>query len=131
MIRSRGLTHIQLAVRDVARSVRFYKAVFGMEDKFAPDQTTAFLTTPGREDILTLHQGDDRMGVAGTLGGVAHFGFHVEGTEDFEQALLAAEGNGGTVLRRGTRTTASNPREPWAFVTDPDGYKVEVYSPTA
>jgi len=34
MIRTRGLTHIHLVVRDLDRSLRFYKRVFGLEERF-------------------------------------------------------------------------------------------------
>ena len=32
MVRTYGLTHINLVVRDVERSLRFYGQVFGMEE---------------------------------------------------------------------------------------------------
>ena len=33
MIKTQGLTHIHLVVRDLNRSLRFYTAVFGMEER--------------------------------------------------------------------------------------------------
>jgi len=129
MIRSRGLSHIQIAVRDLQRSVLFYKSVLGLRDKFAGGDGVAFLTTPGAHDIITLNQAGDPER-AGQTGGIAHFGFHIDGLSDFEAALLRAERAGGKVLRRGVRKTDDCPQEPWAFLADPDGYIVEVYCPT-
>jgi catechol 2,3-dioxygenase-like lactoylglutathione lyase family enzyme len=34
MIRTRGLTHIHLMVRDLDRSLTFYQRVFGLEERF-------------------------------------------------------------------------------------------------
>lgn len=131
MIRSRGLTHIQLAVRDMERSIRFYKRVLGLEDKFKESESFVFLTTPGTHDIITLRQSDESPARAGEMGGIAHFGFHLEDHPDFEAALLAVVECGGTVVRRGVRETDDCPAEPWAFVRDPDGYLLELYSPSA
>jgi len=129
MIRSRGLSHIQIAVRDLERSVRFYKAVFGLRDKFAGSGGAAFLTTPGAHDIITLNQSGDPER-AGQSGGIAHFGFHVDGMADFEAAVARAQEAGGKVIKRGVRRTDDCPEEPWAFLADPDGYIVEIYCPT-
>jgi catechol 2,3-dioxygenase-like lactoylglutathione lyase family enzyme len=130
MIRSRGLTHIQLSVRDLQRSVRFYQSVLGLRKKFEGDAATAFLTTPGANDIITLNAAGDRTN-AGESGGIAHFGFQVEGLSDFERALAEAATSGGQVVRRGVRETEDCPEESWAFVKDPDGYLFEIYAPYA
>ena len=76
-MRSRGLTHIQLTVIDLPRSVHFYRSALGLTTKFEGGDDVAFLTTPGTNDIITLSASGDRAR-AGDLGGVAHFGFHVE-----------------------------------------------------
>src|SRR5688500_11020935 len=47
MIRTRGLTHIHLVVRDLERSLRFYQSVFGMEERFRDGSEMVFLNTPG------------------------------------------------------------------------------------
>lgn len=130
-MKSRGLTHIQLTVRDLSRSIQFYRSVLGLQTKFdAREDHIAFLTTPGTNDIITLNASGDQAR-AGDLGGVAHFGFHVEDIPDFEHALVQAVKAGGQVLERGFRSTVDCPNEPWAFVQDPDGYLVEIYSPSA
>src|SRR5262245_33210188 len=112
-MKSRGLTHIQLTVTDLSRSVQFYKSVLGLREKFEGSPEAAFLTTPGTNDIITLNAAGDRAR-AGDLGGVAHFGFHVEDLADFHHALDQASKAGGRVVRQGTRKTDDCPEEPWA-----------------
>jgi catechol 2,3-dioxygenase-like lactoylglutathione lyase family enzyme len=46
MIRTRGLTHIHLVVRELERSLRFYKSVFGMQERFRDGPKLVFLNTP-------------------------------------------------------------------------------------
>ena len=75
MIRTRGLTHIHLIVRDMERSLRFYRTAFGMRERFRTDDQMVFLNTPGSKDVITLHEDSERVSLAGTSGGVAHFGF--------------------------------------------------------
>lgn len=56
MIKTQGLTHIQLAVRDVNRSLKFYQGVFGMEVQYWHGSKMVFLRTPGDKDTITLAQ---------------------------------------------------------------------------
>ena len=41
MIKTEGLTHIQLVVSDLDRSLRFYEQVFGMEEMFRDGPTSS------------------------------------------------------------------------------------------
>lgn len=119
IVKSRGLTHIALAVRDPERSLRFYQEVFGVvavyhEDGFIQAQT------PGSWDVLVFEKRADQ---AGKPGGLAHFGFRLVDPNDVEAAAQAAEQAGGTILSRGEFV----PGEPYLFFADPDGYEVEVW----
>ncbi len=53
MIKTQGLTHIHLAVRDIQRSLAFYSEVFGMEVRFWDGPSMVFLGTPGAQDTFT------------------------------------------------------------------------------
>src|SRR6266705_583979 len=75
VIRTRGLTHIHLTVRNMKRSLRFYQQVFGMRESFRIGNNMVFLNTPGSKDMITLHKDSDATEIAGTSGGIAHFGF--------------------------------------------------------
>jgi catechol 2,3-dioxygenase-like lactoylglutathione lyase family enzyme len=119
MVRTHGLTHINLAVRDLTRSVGFYEQVFGCQTYWR-DESTAHLQTPGCHDVITLEQKPE--GAAPT-GGIAHFGFRLLDPADIDAAIQEAEAAGGVLLRRG----AFAPGLPYAYVSDPDGYEVEIW----
>ena len=114
-----GLTHVALAVRDVARSLRFYREVFGavtvyQQDGFAQAQT------PGTRDVLVF---EEKPGQAGKHGGVAHFGFRLQQPSDIARAVELVRAAGGEVVEHGEFV----PGEPYVFFKDPDGYLVEVW----
>ena len=54
MIRSKGLAHIQLTVRDLERSLAFYTRVFGVKECFREGGHMVFLNTPARGRRVAL-----------------------------------------------------------------------------
>ncbi len=121
MVKTEGLTHIHVAVRDLDRSLAFYQSVFGMEEVFR-DGELVFLTTPGASDSITLNPGEDEREHAGTSGGVRHFGFRLRDGESLDEALAAVEEAGGRLVHRGEHA----PGIKFAYVEDPDGYVIEL-----
>ncbi|MGH9324886.1 MAG: VOC family protein [Vicinamibacteria bacterium] len=119
MIRTHGLTHINLAVRDLERSLQFYAEVFGVKEYYRDDASIQ-VQGPGSHDVIAFEK-DDRA--AGTLGGISHFGFRLVDAADIDSAVAAVERAGGKLLRRGEFA----PGYPFAYVTDPDGYEIEVW----
>jgi catechol 2,3-dioxygenase-like lactoylglutathione lyase family enzyme len=119
VIKSFGLTHLALAVRDVERAFRFYEQVFGMTAYFR-EPGCIHATTPGCRDVLTFNERPEQ---AGQVGGVAHFGFRLQSPADIDEAVREALAAGGTLLRRGEFA----PGYPFAYVADPDGYEVEIW----
>jgi len=97
MVRTRGLTHAALAVRDAERAFRFYERVFGM---VAVYRQRGFIQaqTPGTWDVLVLEEGT--TGPRGS-GGIAHLGFRLLDPADIDAAVEAVAAAGGEVLRRG------------------------------
>ena len=118
-IRTHGLTHIALAVRDVERSRRFYESVFGAVAVYQQDGFVQ-LQTPGSHDVLVLEENAEH---AGRGGGVLHFGFRLISAHDIDAAAAAVARAGGEVLERGQFV----PGEPYLFAADPDGYQVEIW----
>ena len=119
MIRTYGLTHIALAVKNAKRSFEFYRKVFGMINVY--DQNGWIQAqTPGARDILVLDESAPRTGKAA---GAVHFGFRLIDPKDIEVAAKAVTKAGGEILDRGEFC----PGEPYLFFKDLDGYEVEVW----
>ncbi len=124
MVKTRGLTHLQITVRDLERSLRFYQGLLGMEEERPRiGGRIAFLSTPGAQDVLTLNANPERSDKAGKMGGISHYGFRLQDAADIDAAVDAALQAGGTLLERGERSAT----EPFAFVGDPDGYLIEIW----
>jgi catechol 2,3-dioxygenase-like lactoylglutathione lyase family enzyme len=121
VIETEGLTHVQLVVRDVHRSLAFYEAVFGMEVRFRDGDRMVFIGTPGRRDIITLNHSDD-VERAGARGGVDHIGFRLLDKSRLDDAIATVVDAGGRVVERGEHA----PGHPFACVADPDGYVIEL-----
>ena len=73
MIRTHGLTHISLAVRDPERSLAFYQAVFGVEEYYR-DETNIQAKGNGTHDIFAFERDTKN---ASRDDGVRHFGFRL------------------------------------------------------
>ncbi len=122
MIRTEGLTHIHLVVRDLERSLRFYQGVFGMKERFRSGPKMVFLNTPGSADLITLNENPAEAELAGVNGGVAHFGFRLANPTDLGKAIAEVEAAGGKLIESGEHA----PGVPFAYVADPDGYVIEL-----
>jgi catechol 2,3-dioxygenase-like lactoylglutathione lyase family enzyme len=122
MIKTQGLTHIHLVVRDLERALRFYQDVFGMEERFRDGPKMVFLNTPGSSDVVTLNEVRAEADLAGVNGGVAHFGFRLADSADHDSAIADVEAAGGKLIRRGEHA----PGAAFAYVQDPDGYVIEL-----
>ena len=121
MIKTLGLTHIHLMVSDIQRSLKFYQQVFGMEVRFWAGDGLVFLNTPGSKDTIALHQSAPDQ-PTGASGGITHFGFQLESDEDLDHAINEVVAAGGALKKRGEFT----PGMPFAYVSDPDGYEIEL-----
>jgi catechol 2,3-dioxygenase-like lactoylglutathione lyase family enzyme len=119
MIKTYGLTHVALAVKDVERASKFYRRVFGAVEVYRQDGF-AQLQTPGTRDVLVLEK---KPKAAGKRGGIAHFGFRLQHPKDIDAAARAVKKAGGDVKEQGEFV----PGEPYLFATDPDGYELEIW----
>jgi catechol 2,3-dioxygenase-like lactoylglutathione lyase family enzyme len=118
-VRTHGLTHVALAVRDPQRSLAFYQAVLGVVAVYQQDDFVQ-AQTPGTRDVIVFER---KPREAGKRGGIAHFGFRLQKPEDIEDALEAITAAGGKIREHGEFV----PGEPYVFFTDPDGYEVEIW----
>ena len=107
-----GLNHLHLNVREIEKSLRFY-AAFGFHRIFQHEDIH-FVARPGHSDVIALH-------VSETLG-VDHFGFILKDAEQLDAAIAELERSGGRLLER----TVLPIGLPSAYVSDPDGYRIQI-----
>jgi catechol 2,3-dioxygenase-like lactoylglutathione lyase family enzyme len=118
-----GIRHVHLLVSDHARSVAFYRDVFGMEVGFR-DGNILFLHSPGGRDDLALHLATtpaERARV-GQQGGYEHVGITVKDRSQLDDCIALVISAGGTLVDKGEHA----PGVPYAYITDPDGYVIEI-----
>jgi len=119
MVKTHGLTHLALKVADPDRSLRFYRAVFGVEEYFR-DTNSIQVKGPGPFDVIAFERATVGVGVPG---GIAHFGFRLTKASDIDAAVAESLAAGGQLLRRGEFA----PGLPFAYISDPDGYEIEIW----
>lgn len=119
MIKTYGLTHITLKVKDVKRSSAFYHKVFGAHEMYHSEGFIQ-IQTPGSHDIIVFEQGEK---TSNHHNGIVHFGFRLVRPENPEDIVRVVEEAGGTVKDQGEFEEG----EPYVFIYDPDGYEIEIW----
>jgi catechol 2,3-dioxygenase-like lactoylglutathione lyase family enzyme len=117
-----GVNHVIYPVRDVARSLRFYRDVLGIEQVpvMQPNvdpERMVWLRLPSRT-MLHLIRGDTVPAPD-----PIHIAFEVA---EFDVVLRAVEEHGLKVLNTGTRGDGQR----YLFFRDPDGNRVELCTPS-
>ena len=118
--------HSMIRVLDEARSVDFYQRAFGMEiaDRFGFDGfTLVYLRSPEDDYELELTINHDRTEPYSHGQGYGHMAFVVPDVAA-EQARFAGAGLNPEPVKEFHREGALMAR--FFFVTDPDGYRIEV-----
>lgn len=120
-IRAEGFNHLHINVRDLKRSIHFYEAAFGLKVSFRAGGDLIFLAPRASAHSLALHLvgAGEPVGLAG--GGLQHFGFKLD-ANDHDRVIEQVERAGGRLVSRGKH----NGKYPYAYVSDPDGYVIEL-----
>jgi catechol 2,3-dioxygenase-like lactoylglutathione lyase family enzyme len=118
-VRTHGLSHVALAVKDPKRSLAFYEQVFGVEAYFR-DEDEIQVKGPGAHDVIAFTRDGAFLGREGAI---RHIGFRLVDPTDIDQAVDVALAAGGRLHRRGDFA----PDCPYAFVYDPDGIEIEIW----
>jgi len=114
-------THISLNVADVARSVEFYQAFFGVPaHKRRPGYANFDLDAPPLK--LALQEGGSKTGV----GALNHLGIQVATREQVMAARERLKEAGLATVDEGD-TVCCYARQDKLWATDPDGNRWEVY----
>jgi catechol 2,3-dioxygenase len=122
------LGHIVLYVRDLERSVRFYRDVLGWRQAI-PDATMPFpaaMFSGGRthHELLLIEVGPEATPIpAGRRVGLYHFGLKVGDTDEELRAALARLQQAGVPLMG----TADHGMTHSLYLADPDGNEIELY----
>ena len=118
MIKTFGLSHINLEVKDPDRSLKFYSEMFGVKEYYR-DADSIQVLGPGEKDVLAFVRSDN----AGKQGGLSHFGFRLQDPAEIKVALDTARSLGVTIKSTGE----FSPGYPYLYLLDPDGYEIEIW----
>ncbi len=119
--------HTMLRVGDMQRSIDFYTRVMGMQllrTTDRPDQKyslafVGYASNPEQAELeLTYNYGVEKYDMGGAYGHVAL------GVEDIYATCEQIRAKGGTITREPGPVKGGNTLI--AFITDPDGYKIEL-----
>jgi catechol 2,3-dioxygenase-like lactoylglutathione lyase family enzyme len=88
------------------------------------DGNILFLQSPNGRDDLSLHLAVTQQERArvGDQGGCEHFGITVKDRNRLDDAIALVIEAGGTLVDKGEHA----PGVPYAYVSDPDGYVIEI-----
>lgn len=120
MIRTRGLSHIELRVgdsADVERAVRFYGDVFGFE-VVARTDGGALLQVPGGLGSIAVERAGDGDGPP--AGAATHFGLVLSDRQELDAAVRLAVAHGGALITRTDHALGGAT----AILTDPAGHRI-------
>ena len=123
-MKTHGLTHVALAVRDPKLSLAFYRKLIGVVPVYVEEDSIQ-AQTPGTHDVLVFER-DAKQ--AGKRGGIVHFGFRLVKPVALASIVSRVKRAGGRIRDQGEFA----PGLPYVFCEDPDGYEIEIWyeSPT-
>lgn len=115
-----GLTHLAILVKDLKRTLAFYKEVFDAAVMYE-EASWAQITTPGSHDIIVFEQSASPS--VGKTGGIVHFGFRLREPGQIDEMVRRVKKAGGKIKEQGEFVAGS----PYVFFFDPDGYEIEIW----
>ena len=122
MVGIKGIDHINMRVKNLKKSVEFYRKNFGFEVKEdhagEAEEPWVILGLPGAV-YLCLYEHPEKKQRDDALR-ISHFGFALE---DFDQAMMELLSNGVKFLYGGP---VNWPRSRSLYIEDPSGHEIEL-----
>ncbi|AJW71494.1 VOC family protein [Nitrosopumilus adriaticus] len=115
-----SLDHVNMSVKDLEKTVEFYKKLFGFEirkDDNSPNKLDVPSKIIGNDSIKLCLYEDPQMSPAG---GIAHFGFHVANFDDIMNKCKELDVE---VLYDGP---VEFEKSMSVYIKDPSGYDIEL-----
>jgi catechol 2,3-dioxygenase-like lactoylglutathione lyase family enzyme len=123
--------HIGLNVSDLARSVAFYRTIFGLGligEQTEGEHRYAFLGQDG-DIVVTLWQQSDGA-FSPDRPGLHHLSFQAPDIETVRRAEAALKEAGAELFYEGVVPHGEGAASGGIFFTDPDGIRLEIYAPS-
>ncbi|MDR3608607.1 MAG: VOC family protein [Oligoflexia bacterium] len=114
-----GLRHVALNVRDPQISKRFYMTVLKMELEWEPDPENVYLTSGG-QDNLAIHKAPADASQAGLLD---HIGFALASAEEVDEWYDWVRSQGVKIAKE-IKTHRDGARS--FYMLDPDGVVIQM-----
>ena len=118
MIKTHGLTHVALSVKNPEVSLEFYKTLFGVKE-YCRDENSIQVIGPGAFDVIAF----EKVSSAQSRGGIDHIGFRLIHPDDINVAIAEAKCAGATIVSQGE----FRPGYPFLNILDPDGNQIEIW----
>ena len=119
VLKARMIDHVNMKVKNLDKSVEFYKNLFGFVIKQEENQNKIDAPSKiiGNDSIkLCLYEVPDMT----PEGGIAHFGFNVE---NFDEVISKCEELGVKILYDGVINWEKSKS---VYIVDPSGYELEL-----
>lgn len=123
--------HVGINVTDVARSSTFYRSIFGLETIAESDETDRSFALLGADgELVVALWGQGAGGFDRTTPGLHHLSFQVDSPDEVSELADKARSAGAEFLHEEPVSHAEGWASGGVFFTDPDGIRLEVFSPT-
>lgn len=117
-LRVNAIDHINMSVKDLAKSMQFYKDVFGFEIKEDQSKDDSYII--GNENVKLCMYEDKELKMKE---GLNHFGFFIE---NFEEIIAKCKEMGVPVSYGGAIEWHNKAHSKSIYITDPSGYVIEL-----
>lgn len=123
MLKTHGVLHFSLPVKDLDRSRKFYEGLLGMK---VVEQSPRMVFLQTGDDYIILAKGNEPLKYDSPQSTPVHHAFKIN-REDFQPSIDFLRQNGVEVFNIEDRNQGVF-WGPQAYFLDPDGNKLEIYA---